>query len=380
MCALLGIAPTPQPLRWVGTWESAPVWADPAATFTDVTLREVIHASIGGSRVRVRFSNTFGTQPLTIARASIALRQRDAQAGSIPLALTFGGFASIVVPPGAQVLSDPVDLRVPARRDLLISLYLPGPTGPATEHVLAFQTNYATQGDHVSDMSGAVFSTTYTTWYFLSGVDVATTRPAQALVAFGDSITDGARSRPNENGRWPDVFASRAQGIGVLNAGISGNRILRDGGDYGVDALARFDRDALTQTGVRTVIVLLGINDIQQRPREADPARIEAGLLQLTTQAHERGLSVLIGTLMPVEGSYAYSPQIEATREAVNRFIRASRMFDGVCDFDKALRDPSDPHRLLPAYDGGDHLHPSPAGLRVMGELVYEKCFPTRRV
>jgi lysophospholipase L1-like esterase len=358
-------------IRWIGTWETAPVWADPAATFTDVTLREVVHTSIGGRRVRVRFSNGFGTQPLTIAHASIALRGNGAGARVAPIALKFAGRSAITVPPGSQVLSDPLDLHVPPRGDLVVSLYLPGPTGPATTHLLSFQTNYSTVGDHTMDTAGAAFTTTYTKWYFLSGVDVATTQATGSIVAFGDSITDGARSRTDENGRWPDVFASRAHDIGVLNAGISGNRILLDGGHYGVDALARFDRDVLAQTGVRSIVVLLGINDIQQKPQEGDPTKIETGLLQIASQAHEHGLKVMIGTLMPIEGSYAYSPQIEATRQAVNTFIRTSRLFDGVCDFDKALRDPADAHRMLPVYDGGDHLHPSPEGLRAMGALVY---------
>jgi lysophospholipase L1-like esterase len=365
-------------MRWIGTWATAPVWGDPAITFTDVTLRQIVHVSIGGSRVRVRFSNTFGTQPLIIAHASIALRAGGANSSAAPQALRFAGRSAITVPPGSQVFSDPLDLRVPAERDLVISMYLPGPTGPATTHPLALQTNYSTLGDHVMDTAGAAFTTTSTQWYFLSGVDVATTLAAGSIVALGDSITDGARSRIDENGRWPDIFASRALRLdrahqfGVLNAGINGNRILLDGGHYGVNALARFDRDVLAQTDVRAMIVLLGINDIQQKPRQGDPAQIESGLLQLTTQARERGLDVMVCTIMPVEGSYAYTKQIEATRQAVNAFIRASRVFDGVCDFDKALRDPADPHRLLPIYDGGDHLHPSPKGLRVMGALVYQ--------
>lgn len=363
-------------LHWVGTWESAPVWADPAATFTDVTLREVIHTSIGGSRVRVRFSNAFGTQPLTIARASIAPRSSGAGTQGAPIALAFAGRPSIVVPPGAQVLSDPLDMWVAPLRDLVVSLYLPGPTGPATTHLLAFQTNYSAPGDHTMDSAGATFAATYTKWYFLSGVDIATSQAAGSIVAFGDSITDGARSNVDENGRWPDVLAARLQmlapvrRLGVLNAGISGNRILLDGGHYGINALARFDRDVLAQTGVRSVIVLLGINDIQQKPQESDPSRIETGLLQIAGQAHERGVRVMICTIMPVEGSYAYSPSIEATREAVNAFIRRNRIFDSTCDFDRAIRDPHDPHRMAPSYDGGDHLHPSPAGLRMMGELI----------
>jgi lysophospholipase L1-like esterase len=364
-------------LHWVGTWASAPVWADPKATFTDVTLREVIHTSIGGTRVRVRFSNTFGETPLEIERASIAVRSSGAGMRGVPVALMFQGQHVIVVPPGAQVLSDPLDLRVAARGDLVISFYLPGPTGPPTTHILAFQTNYAAPGDHVMDTGGTAFTSTFTQWYFLSGVDVATTQATGAIVAFGDSITDGARSRIDQNGRWPDVFAARMLGnrhvqhYGVLNAGISGNRILLGIGHFGINALARFDRDVLAQTGVHAVIVLLGINDLQQRPHQLDATRIESGLLQIATQAHQHGLSIMVGTIMPAEGSLGSSAQTEATRQAVNAFIRASRMFDGVVDFDKAMRDPSDPHRLLPAYDGGDHLHPSPEGLRTMGNLVY---------
>jgi lysophospholipase L1-like esterase len=363
-------------MHWLGTWESAPVWADPAATFSDTTLREVVHTSIGGSRVRVRFSNSFGAQPLTIAHATIAVRASDAGARGAPILLMFAGRQAIVVPPGAQVFTDPVDLHVPPRQDLLISIYLPGPTGPATTHLLAFQTNYATTGDHTTDTTGTAFTSTYTKWYFLSGVDVATTQADGSIVAFGDSITDGARSKVDENGRWPDVLAARLQQLapahrfGVLNAGISGNRILLDGGHYGVNALARYDRDVLAQTGARSIIVLLGINDIQQKPQESDPSRIETGLSQIASQAHEHSLRIMVCTIMPVEGSYAYSPTIEATRLAVNTFIRMNRLFDSTCDFDKLIRDPADPHRMLPAYDGGDHLHPSPAGLRAMGELI----------
>jgi lysophospholipase L1-like esterase len=372
-CAVLAVVAA---MQWFGTWAAAPVWADPQAGFTDTTLREVVHVSLGGAVVRVRLSNTFGTQPLTIAHATIALRMDGASARSAPLVLTFAGASSIVVPPGAQVLSDSVALHVPPEADILISIYVPGPTGPATTHPLALQTNYSAPGDRTTDRDGGAFVTTFTAWYFLSGVDVEKTQAAGSVVALGDSITDGARSRVDENGRWPDVLAARlqrlapAQRFGVLNAGINGNRILLDGGHYGIAALARLDRDVLAQSGVRAVIVLLGINDIQQRPRQSDPARIESGLLHIAAQAHERGLRVMVCTIMPVEGSYAYSPTIESTREAVNSFIRLTRVFDSTCDFDKAVRDPADPHRLLPAYDGGDHLHPSPAGLRVMGDLI----------
>ncbi len=360
---------------WVGTWEAAPAWANPAVSFSDTTLREVVHVSIGGTVVRVRFSNTFGTEPLAIGRATIAIRAIAASPAAAPQPLTFGGAASIQVPPGAQVISDAAALNVAPGSDLLISLYLPGPTGAATEHPLALQTNFASSGDHTLDTNGAAYTQAFRKWYFLSGVDVAGTDAAAAVVTLGDSITDGAHSLADENGRWPDALARRIlhsmmPPLGVLNAGISGGRILLDGGHYGINALARLDRDVLAQTGVRDVIVLLGINDLEQTPQQVDPLRIEAGLLQIAERAHERRLRVLACTILPSEGYVAYNEHVAAAREAVNAFIRTSKAFDGMCDFDAAVRDPSDPMRMLPAYDSGDHLHPNSAGLQVMGSLI----------
>jgi lysophospholipase L1-like esterase len=373
---MLASAPQSSESSWVGTWEAAPAWADPAVSFADVTLREVVHVSVGGEKIRVRFSNAFGTAPLTIGHATIALRSSGAAAETTPIRLTFGGDGAIAIPPEAQVLSDPVTLHVPPRSDLLISLFLPLASGPATVHPLAIQTNYSASGDRTSDRRANAFKPIATSWYFLSGVDVSDSQKRGAVVAFGDSITDGWHSRLNENGRWPDVLARRllalrsARELGVLNAGISGNRILLDRSAYGQNALARFDRDVLGQVGVRDVIVLLGINDIQQQPQQNDARRIDSGLLQIATRAHVHGLRVFACTLTPVEGDYAYSQRGEATRESVNTFVRTSRAFDGIFDFDKALRDPSDPHRLLPAYDSGDHLHPNAAGQRAMGAAI----------
>ncbi len=326
--------------------------------------------------MRVRFSNTFGSQPLTIGNATVALRSGGADATVQPLPLAFGGRRSVVIQPGAQVFSDAVSLDVPPQSDLLISLYLPEATGPATMHRLALQTNYSAIGDRSGDTSGASFTTTYTSWYFISGVDVGGTQAAGSVVALGDSITDGWHSHVDENGRWPDVLARRilqrapARQFGVLNAGIDGNRLLLDGKKYGVAALARFDRDVLEQSGAKAVVVLLGINDIQQKPQQNDPLAIENGLLQLAARAHARGLRILVCTILPSENDWAYSAAGEAARESVNAFIRSSSAFDGRCDFDAALRDPADPHRLLPAYDSGDHLHPNTEGLRVMGTLI----------
>ena len=373
---LLAAVPPPTTQRWIGTWEAAPAWANPAISFTDTTLREIVHVSIGGALVRVRFANTFGREPLTIGRATIALRAAGSWVAAPPDPLTFDGAPSIVVPPGAQVLSDASPLRVLDGSDLSISIYLPGRADSVTVHPYALQTNYAASGDHVADVPGAAYTQTYHAWYVLSGVDVSGTRAAGALVALGDSITDGGRSLPNQNRRWPDVLARRllrlppARRLGVLNAGISGNRLLLDGGAFGVNALARFDRDVLAQSGVRDVIVLLGINDLQQTPQQVDPLRLEAGLAQIAARAHEHGLRILVCTILPSGGNPAASASVQAAREAVNAFIRTSKAFDGVCDFDRALRDPNDPTRMLPAYDSGDHLHPNTAGLQVMGSLV----------
>jgi lysophospholipase L1-like esterase len=260
--------------------------------------------------------------------------------------------------------------------NLLISIYVPGPTGASTWHPLALQTSYYATGDRASDAAGTAFATQYDHWYFLSGVDVARSDARGAVVTLGDSITDGAASLPNANGRWPDVMAGRLDALpkwrrlGVLNAGISGNRILLDGGMSGVDAIARFDRDVVAQSGVKDVIVLLGINDIQQTPHQNDPLQIEAGLRQLALQAHEHGLRVFGCTILPYGGFQTYQPAGEAARRAVNTFILTSGIFDGTCDFDRAIADPSDRTRMLPTYDSGDHLHPNTAGLKVMGSLI----------
>lgn len=362
--------------RWVGTWEAAPAWSDRETSFANQTLREVVHTSIGGELVRVRFTNVFGDVPLTIAHATVALRSTAANAASVPFDVTFGGARSVTVPPHAQTLSDAIGMQVPAAGDLLVSIYLSGDVHDPTYHPLALQTNYIAPGDRASNVDGTAFTGEYRAWYLISGVDVAGTDASGAVVALGDSITDGAHSRPDENGRWPDVLARRllqlpaARRLGVLNAGISGNRVLLDGRAFGINALARFDRDVIAQSGVKDVIVLLGINDIQQAPHQDNPRAIEAGLRQLAVQAHEHGLRIFGCTILPYGGWREYSPAGEAARESVNGFIRSGAVFDGVFDFDRLLRDPSDPHRMRPDYDGGDHLHPSPAGLEVMGSAI----------
>jgi lysophospholipase L1-like esterase len=362
---------------WIGTWASAPVRADDGQSFQGDTLREVVHVSIGGSQVRVRFTNRFGDGPIVISDAAIAIESSGASAmPGTEHRVTFMGARSVTIPPHADVYSDPVALQVPAQSNLAVDLYLPGPTGPATTHSLAYQTNYYAIGDRSGQPSGLGFTYTFESWYFLAGIDVSGTTARGAVAALGDSITDGAGGKRGANDRWPDFLAARLlllppdRQLGVLNLGISGNRILLSHPFYGLDALARLDADVLSQSGAVSAIVLLGINDIQQNPHQYDAASIETGLQQLVTQAHARGLRVTGCTMTPYEGWQTYDAGGEATRLAVNGFIRRSGTFDAVADFDAAVRDPQDVHRLARAYDSGDHLHPNAAGHRVMASVV----------
>ena len=350
--------------------------ADDSSSFTAETLRQVVHLSIGGETVRIRLSNAFGDAPLVVARTTVALTGDDS-AEATPGTLrdvTFGGRKSVTIPPFADVVSDAVELRVAPASDLLISTYLPGPTGPSSYHPGAYQTNYYAEGDHAADAAASAFAYTYKSWYFVSGVDVAGSHAAGAVVAFGDSITNGQGSTFGANARWPDVLSRRllalpaVRRLGVLNAGIGGNRILLDG--FGVDALGRFDRDVLSYAGVKDMIVLLGINDIQQLPHQNDPAMIESGLEQLARQAHARGIHVIACTILPYGGWENYDAAGEAAREAVNAWIRKSSAFDAVADLDAVIRDPEDPHRMRKDYDSGDHLHPNSAGYVAIGDAI----------
>ena len=346
----------------------------------------IVHTSIGGARVRVRLSNAYGAAPLTIGAAHIARRGEGAaiQANS-DRPLMFSGNASVTIPAGALALSDPVDLDVPALSDLVISVFVPGSTGPATWHLTGHHPTYVSgPGDLTAsaDMAGAA---TKTSWYWLSGVDVLAPDGAQTIIAFGDSITDGAAAKPDSNSDWPSELARRlaagtlrGRKFSVANEGISGNRIWHD--FIGQNALARFDADALAQPGAAFVIILEGINDIgfseakipgRDTAAEAVTAdQIIAGLRQIIERAHEHGLKIFGGTLTPFEGARYQSAEGEAKRQAVNAWIRTSGAFDDVVDFEQAVRDPAHPGRLLPAYDSGDHLHPSGEGYKAMGDAV----------
>jgi len=378
---------------WITTWIASPEarWNGdfPLPTnlphqLWDQTVRQVARVSIGGSRVRILLSNAYGTRPLKMGAADIALSGKDASIvpGSNRV-LTFGGKTSVVIPPGAPMLSDPVDLDITALSHLAVSLYLPDPTAPATFHWDARQTAYVGAGNQAAATSLKVDST-LTTRVFLAAIQVEAAPGTRAVVAIGDSITDGDGATIDADARWPDFLARRLapRNVAVLNAGISGARVLRD--KMGVNALARFQRDALAQPGIRTVIVLMGINDIAWKDTplaladESTTAQdVIAGYEQLIARAHARGVRIIGATLTPFEGALEdtpmrdyYSLDKERIRQQINDWIRHSGAFDAVIDFDAILRDPTHPTRLRPAYDSGDHLHPGDAGNRAMAEAI----------
>jgi lysophospholipase L1-like esterase len=377
---------------WVGSWSSAQQIPEPQNALapeemTDATIRQIVHLSIGGTELRVHLSNAFGTEPLHFTSVHIARPLSAASAAIDPAsdhALTFSGRSDVTVPAGAGYISDPINYPVAALSSLAITFHLDEAPARETGHPGSRATSYYVHSDQVAspDLKGAK---TVDHWYQLSGVDVLAGPDAASIIALGDSITDGHASTTNGNDRWTDVLAARLQGsaatrdIGVLNEGIGGNHLLIDG--LGPNALARFNRDVLAQAGVRWLIVFEGVNDLGGLTREGEVSaaahaqlveRIEAAYQQIITRAHAHGIRVIGATITPYMGSDYYHPDArdEADRQAVNAWIRAPGHFDAVLDFDEAMRDPKQPDRLRPDYDCGDHLHPSPAGYRAMGEAV----------
>ncbi|MGC2299200.1 MAG: SGNH/GDSL hydrolase family protein [Acidobacteriaceae bacterium] len=372
-------------VRWIGTWAASPM-GEPVnpgqPSPANTTYRDIVHVSAGGASIRVQLTNEFGARPLTIASAHIAL---SAGSGAIQPAtdhaLTFSGQPSVIIPPGAPVFSDPVPLQVAPLSDLAVSIFLPDQViNDTTCHQDARSTTYITVGDTTAAET-LTAPRTVVSWCFVKGIDVNTHDPhAASIVAYGDSITDGAHSTTDANKRWPDVLARRLQqdpktaNLSVLNQGIGGNRILHDGA--GPNALARFDRDVLAQTGVKYLIILESINDIGRtaQPRapgdEVTVPQLIAGLTQLITRAHTHGIKVYGATLTPYVGASYASPAGEQMREAVNQWILTSGAFDGVIDFDQVTRDPANPTVFDPAADSGDHLHPGDAGYEKMGAAI----------
>jgi lysophospholipase L1-like esterase len=371
--------------HWVGTWSASPQAVAAPVQINGQTVRQIVHTSLGGKRVRVRLSNAYGTNSLVIGSAHVAV---SAGGASISLktdrTLKFNGSPTITVPAGALAVSDSVELDVEAFDNLAVSLYLPENVAATTQHSVGQQTNYiSTPGD----FTGATTFTATTTqaYYFLTGVEVGTSRRARAIVTLGDSIVDGFGSTPDTNQRWTNLLAERLQSnpgtsrrLSVLNAGISGNRVLHD--LVGTSALARLDRDVLVQTGVKYVIVLEGNNDfgipglIHNPAEEVTAEQIIQGHRQIIDRAHALGLRIYGATLNPIEGIAGfpgfYSAALELKRQAVNQWIRTSKAYDAFVDVDLVLRDPNHPTRILPAFDSGDHGHPNDAGYRAMADAT----------
>jgi lysophospholipase L1-like esterase len=379
---LLFIAPPAWPAaspNWVSTWTAAPDSAGPA--LPPQTIRQIVRTSVGGSQLRVRLSNLFGTAPLTIQDVHIAVR--DVGAAIRPgsgHALTFNGAAAVTVPQGESVLSDAAGMDVAALQELAVSMVLPAGAATSTIHGAGMQTAYLAPG---ADSSALAFPTGSTddSRYFLTDVEVATAAGTQALVVVGDSIADGIGSTQDRNARWPDLLAQLQPAVAVANAGIAGNRILRDGVKpfVGPSTLARFERDALDKPGVRWIVLAQGINDIvasdmlKAPAQQASGEQIIEGMRTLVRRAHARGVKAWGATLLPfggVRAPFVHSAAGEGKRQAVNAWIRTSGEFDAVLDFDRLMRDPARPDRLRAEFDSGDHLHPNDAGYRAMAEAA----------
>jgi lysophospholipase L1-like esterase len=385
--------PQPAQVGWSASWSASPqpVWeagfalpTNIPASLSNQTVRQVARLSLGGKRARVVLSNEYGTTPLIVGAAHIALAgDGSATVAGSDRALTFGGRETVAIAPGAPAVSDPVDLQLAPLAQVAVSIFLPHTTPLATFHWDGKQTAYIAP-DNLAAAPLIRTGETVEARLFLSTILVDAAPAARVVAAFGDSITDGAGSTVNRNQRWPDLLAQRlaTQNVAVINAGISGARVLSD--KMGVNALARFERDVLDQPGVGTVILLMGINDIAwpgssfapQEPALAEE-RLIAGYRQLIARARLRHVRIVGATLTPFEGALQdsdlksyYSPSKEKTRQAVNRWIRGSGEFDAVIDFDALVRDPRHPRRFLPAFDSGDHLHPGDRGYRAMAEAI----------
>ena len=382
---------------WVGAWSGSPqiptpLFVAPAEGFNNQTIRNIVHTSVGGNAVRLWLTNAFGTQPVTFNAIYVGIQQSGAdlvRGSNHPV--TFGGNGSVTIPVGAEALSDPVPLAVESEQNLAISLFSSGRTGRPTAHSFAQQTNYVSDpGNFAPAIGAAGFTATSTSWVFLDGIDVLTpARIKGAVVTLGDSITDGFASTVDANERWPDFLAPRFLSgppgllMSVLNEAITGNRVLNDSTCLGINAVARLDRDVLTQTGVTHLIVLAGINDIGYStapdvffsecflPRpDLSPAEIISGYQQIIAQAHAMGVKVFGRTLTPFKGFFYWTEAEERKRQTINRWSRTSHAVDAVIDFAAAVAYRGDPTVLAPEHDSGDHAHVNAAGAQAMADAI----------
>ncbi|HUO23520.1 MAG TPA: SGNH/GDSL hydrolase family protein [Caulobacteraceae bacterium] len=383
-----GFAEAQTTKSWIGSWAAAPYAVGRGEPFAGRTLRQVVRLSAGGSQVRLRLSNEFGSSPLTVGAAHVALA--DADGAVLPgtdRTVTFSGAESAVIGPGAPLISDPVDLAALPLARLVISLFLPAAAGPCTCHGAGLATGYLSAPGDFTGAEAFTPDSTFTVRPFLTGVDVSASAGGQTIVALGDSLTDGVSSTRDADRRWPDRLAERLAtrggrpALGVIDLGIGGNQVLAE--HTGPSALARFDRDVLAAPGAAYLILFEGINDLGFEPKppadaapEPAPAPSPTALAvmaadrQIIVRAHSHGIKVFGATLTPYQGSFLYTAQGEIDRQAINAWIRASGAFDGVIDFDRAWSDPDNPGRLLPAFDAGDHLHGDDAGYRALGDAV----------
>nr|WSY49303.1 SGNH/GDSL hydrolase family protein [Streptomyces sp. NBC_00886] len=339
----------------------------------DRSYRLIVHTSVAGGDLRIRLSNAFGDRPVTFDNVYAGVQRTGA--ALVPGSnrrLTFGGERSVTIPAGAVAYSDPLSGRLPAATNLVVSIHTPDAAGPATGHGMAMQTSYATQGDHTGEEGATAWTDNIGSWYYLDAVSVRPSGGTGAVVTLGDSITDGWASTTDLNRRWPDYLARRLQNSdtavkGVANEGISGNKVLADGA--GQSALNRLQRDVLSQSGVRTVFLFEGVNDIKAHTGVTAQDLI-AGYREIIDRAHAAGKCVVGATVGPFKGWPEWDAAGEAVRQEVNQFIRSSGELDAVTDFDHILRSPYDQERMLPFFDGGDHIHPNDKGMAAMADAV----------
>ncbi|MGW0425140.1 GDSL-type esterase/lipase family protein [Streptomyces sp. NPDC003015] len=358
------------------TW--GPAMVSGGQSFTEQTIRMVVHNNTSGAGLRIRLSNLRGTTALSVGAVTVAVQSSGATAvGGTTRTVTFGRSAAPTLAPGQELISDVIPMPVAAEQNLLVSVYLRGTTGASTYHYDAHQTSYlsaAGAGNHAAEEAATNFTTTTNHWFYVAGLDVVSPTAKGTVVAIGDSITDGSSATDNANQRWPDYLARRLQAqsggqrLGVVDAGIGGNRVVTDSpsAQQGIAAVTRFSHDVLTQPGVKNVILLEGINDINNTS-DTTADQIIAGYQSMINQAHQAGVRVIGGTILPNSTQTAAKAAIRAQ---VNDWIRTSGAFDAVIDFEEALRDPANPAQLLPAYDNGDHLHPNSAGMQAIANTV----------